>query len=516
MNNFSRINNSFINISVNFAGYFINIVLSFICRVFFVRILGAEYLGINSLFSSILSLLSLSELGIGTAMIYALYAPVARDDKEKISAYLKLYGVAYRAIGIIVFLLGLVLILFFPVLITEPPNISENLVIIYILFLISTASSYFFSYKSSILIVNQKNYIVVAINYIIVIIQNIIQIIILASTKNYYLYLILQVIFTLIYNIIISKKAEKDYPYICEKKVTPLQIHEKKSLFLNIKALTITKLSGIIVNNTDSLVITYFNGLIQTGIISNYSLIVSILNNIANQAFTSLSASLGNLNAIGEEDHKYKVFLSLNLSNFWIFAWLSIAIVNLSSDIITLFFGNEFVLNISIPIILALNFYILGMQCVVGLYKSTMGLFKHGQYMLLFTAVINLTGDFILGKNYGVIGILLATAIARIFTNVWYEPYAIYRFGFHKKVFPYFKRYILYFFIVVTTCLICFFVCSNIAVNLFVDLFLKILVCTLIPNAIFFFVFHKWDEFIYLKNVVSQIIKYIFKKKVGH
>lgn len=472
----------------------------------FVRILGAEYLGISGMFQNILSLLTLSELGIGTAMIYALYKPVAEDNKEKIASYMKTYEMAYRIVGIVVFILGLAIMPFLNVVVTEPPNIPENMYVLYLLFLFSTSSSYFFSYRSSILIANQRNYIVVSISYAVVIIQDIVQIIILYLTRSYLLYLVLQIVFVFINNILISKKAVHDYPYINNKEVIPLTKEEKRNLLKNVKALTVTKLSGILVNNTDNLVITYFNGLIQTGIVSNYSLLINTLNSLVNQIFTSLSGSLGNLNAVSDKQHKYEVFNSLNLANFWIYGWASVGIVVVSSDIVELFFGSSYVLEIEIPIILAVNFYMLGMQCVVGMYKSTMGLFRYGQYAMFLTATFNLIGDFILGSKYGIFGIFLATALARLFTNTWYEPYVIFKYGFKRKFSEYLLRYIIYLALLVITGGICFWICSYLTMGGWTQLLLKLIVCILVPNFIFGVAFFKRTEFQYIKNRVIEVI----------
>lgn len=505
MSKYSRTEYSFRNMFASMAGYALNVILSFVCRIFFARILGAEYLGISGMFQNVLSLLTLTELGIGTAMTYALYKPVADDDKDKIASYMKTYEMAYRVVGIVVFILGLAIMPFLNLVVTEQPNIPENMYVLYLLFLFSTASSYFFSYRSSILIANQRNYIVVSISYAVVIVQDIVQIIILYLTKSYLLYLLLQIIFVLITNILISKKAVHDYPYINKKGASPLTKEEKRSLLKNVKALTVTKLSGILVNNTDNLVITYFNGLIQTGIVSNYSLLINTLNSLVNQLFTSLSGSLGNLNAVSDKQHKYEVFNSLNLANFWIYGWASIGIVVVSSDIIEIFFGSNYVMSIEIPIILAINFYMLGMQCVVGIYKSTMGLFRYGQYAMFLTAVLNLIGDFILGAKYGIFGIFLATALARLFTNTWYEPYVIFKYGFKRKFSEYVIRYIIYLLILLLTGGICFKICSYIAMGGWLQLFLKLLVCILVPNLIFLVVFFQRSEFQFIKNRVLDL-----------
>lgn len=508
----SRTEHSFINLLTSMGGYALNVVLSFVCRIIFARLLGKEYLGISSMFSNVLSLLSLTELGIGTAMIYELYKPIAEKNEKKIASYMKAYKTAYIAVGVVVFLLGLAVMPFLNVIIKEKPDIRENIYLLYLLFLFSTASSYFFSYKSSLITANQRNYILVGINYAVVIVQDIFQIVALVLTKNYLLYLVLQVIFVFVNNVIISRKADRDYPYIKAKDVEPLSKDEKKSLLKNVKALTVTKLSGILVNNTDNLVITYFNGLIQTGIASNYSLLVTTLTSLVNQIFASLSASLGNLNAVGDEEHKYRVFKALNLANFWIYGWASIGIAVVSSDIVELCYGADYVLDFKIPLILAVNFYMLGMQCVVGLYKSTMGLFRYGQYALFLTAIINLIGDCLLGKYYGLFGIFLATAIARAVTNTWYEPFVVFKHGFKRKATGYALRYFLYLLILIFVGGICGFVCSLIRFDVLPRLILKLVVCIVVPNGLFFLFFFKLPEFAYLKAAVLRLVGRVIKR----
>ena len=501
----SRVSYSVINISASIGGYILNIILSFICRVIFVHILGAEYLGVSSIFANILSLLSLTELGIGTAMIYALYKPIADRDTKKIASYMRVYGKAYRTVGLVVFGLGLALMPFLKIVIREQLTISENLYVLYMLFLSSTAISYFYSYKGSILIANQKNYIVVTISYIVVILQDIAQIIVLLLFRNYILYLILQVLFVFITNVLISRQADHDYPYINDKEAEPLSEQEKRTLKRNIKALTITKLSGILVNDTDHLVIAYFKGVIQTGVVSNYSLLISIVQSFVSQIFTSLSASLGNLNASSDHEHKYEVFKALNLANFWVYAVCAIMFVLLSGDFITLFFGEEYALQMEIPIILGVNFYMLGMQSVVGMYKSTMGLFRHGQYALFFTAFFNLVGDIVLGKHYGVFGIFLATALARLITNTWYEPFVVYKFGLQKPFSKYIVRYLMYAVLLGLTGASCVWLCSLIHTYLLIQLLLKLMIGFVYSNLIFIFVFHGWEEFAYLKMIALRV-----------
>lgn len=513
----SRTEYSIINIMTSFGGYVLNILLSFVCRIVFVHQLNAEYLGINGLFSNILSMLSLAELGISTAMIYALYKPVAENDHKKIASYMRVYETSYRVIGAVIAISGLTLTPFLNLLVKSPPDIPESLTTLYLIYLFSTVSSYFYSYRSSILIAHQENYIVLAISYGVVIVQNLAQILALILWKDYMMYLILQVIFVLLTNVLISTVAKKRYPYITDKNAEKLSKAERKSLLRNVKALTVTKLSGILVNNTDNIVITYFNGLITTGVVSNYSLITNTITSLANQIFTSLSASLGNLNAVSEDEHKYEVFKALNLANFWLYGWAAIGMVCLSNDVVELFFGEPYVMELWVPIILAINFYMLGMQCVVGLYKSTMGLFRYGQYVLLFTAVLNLIGDILLGQLWGVFGIFLATAIARALTNTWYEPFVVFKHGFHRKFTPYIVRYLLYAGLLVGMGTVCWILCKLISFPLIFRIIVKCLICIILPNVAFLLIFRNQPEFQYLRGTVSSLrLKVIghFKSKI--
>lgn len=508
MNKLSRTEYSIRNILVNFAGFGLNLLLSFICRVIFVHYLKTEYLGINGLFSNILSMLSLTELGIGTAIVYALYRPIEENNTGKLASLVHLFGNAYRIIGCIVAVIGLALLPFLKIIIKEPPNINDNLKIIYILFLFSSASSYFFSYRATILTANQRNYIVNGINYCFVIVQNILQILILVLSRNYLLYLIVQIICTFASNFFISLKATHDYPYITEKHPTPLSRSEKWTLVKNVKALVIIKLSGLLVNNTDNIVITYFNGLITTGVVSNYLLIVNTVSSLAYIVFTSLSASIGSLNATDDDNHKYLIFKSLNLINYWIYGWSAIGIAVLSSDVVRFFFGAQYITSFSICIILAINFYMLGMQSVVGIYKTTMGLFRHGQYVLFATAIINVIGDIFLGKAFGVFGIFLATAIARLITNTWFEPYVVYRYGLKKNFGKYLVRYFNYAVLLCITGTICFFICKMIHTEQLPQLLIKTGICIVIPNTLFLLAFHKLPEF---KTMTSLLNNYRIK-----
>ena len=513
MNSQSRTKYSTLNILTGLGGYVVNTLLGVACRIVFARTLSADYLGINGLFSNILSMLSLAELGIGGAIIYALYKPLASNDEEKIAALVQFYGKCYRVIGSLIFIVGLALMPFLDKLIPTHPAINENIYLIYAIYLFNSASSYFFSYRSSLIAAAQQNYIVVGLNYVITILQSIIQILWLIYTREYLGYLIIASIGTLLFNIIISQIAVKKFPFIVKKNINPINSEEKHELVKNVRALTIWKLSGLLVNSTDNIIISYFKGLVTVGLASNYNLLSSTINSLLNQVFNGLGASIGNLNAKESLDKRMSMFYTINLANFWLFGWASIGIFVVSNDMIHLLFGEKYVLPLDIPAVIALNFYMVGIQNAVWSFQNANGLFYQGRYLLIFTAAINLCLSIVLGRSWGLFGILIATAISRLLTNTWYDPYKLFHYGFKRSVLPYYLKRLEYFFIIIFIMIICYYVGKLSTTTLLYNCLYKFIICTLIPNAIFIFIFHNTDEYKYLKTYFISIINKMVLKK---
>ena len=512
MKSYSRTEYSILNITAGVGGYIVNTILGFICRMVFVKCLAADYLGVNGLFTNILSMLSLAELGIGGAITYALYKPLAEKNEEKIASLVKLYGSAYKVIGITIGIIGLGLMPFLKFIIKDEPAITESIYVLYGLNLFNTVITYFYSYRSSLLIAAQQNYIVVGINYLITIVQSIIQMCALICTHNYMTYILIQTIGTFVYNISVSKVAENRFPCIAKKKVKALQEQEKKKLFRNIRDLTFYKISGLLVNSTDNILITFFQGITTTGIASNYILLVNTLNSLLGQIFNSLTASIGNHNAIESEQKKYELFNFMNLMNFWIFGWGMLGIIFCASDIVSLCFGKEYVLPLEIPIILAVNFYTVGMMNAIWTYKHTLGLFRYGRFLQIITGILNIVLSVVLGKKLGLFGILAATLIARAVTNLWYDPYAVFRYGFGKSPLCYLKKYFFFIFVLLIAAITCFVSTRFISGMSIICSILKILICSLNINVVFLIAFHRWPEFDILKRVVGNVVNVIRKK----
>lgn len=512
MQNRSRTEYTLLNTLTGIGGYFLNTVLGFICRMVFVQCLSADYLGVNGLFTNLLSMLSLAELGVGSAVVYALYKPLAEQDEEKIASLVKLYGMAYRIIGLVVAAVGLALMPFLNVIIQDQPAIRESIYLLYVINLFNTASTYFFSYRSTLIIAAQQNYIVAAVSYAISIVQSVLQIAALLWSRNYLAYLLIQSVCGLLNNVIISRIALKKFPYIGKKDIKPLPREEKKRIFANVRDLTIYKISSLLVNSTDNILITFFDGLTVTGVASNYTLLVNTLNSLLSLLFNGLTASIGNHNVTETKEKQFELFQFLNMMNFWIFGWGSLGIIFCSGDLVELCFGSDYVMGLEVPLVLALNFYTVGMMNAVWTYKHTLGLFRYGRFMQIGTGVLNIAFSVILGQNWGLFGILLATTLARGCTNLWYDPYVVMKHGFFVSPWQYLAQYCRKLVILGIAGGLCWLVFRFLGGSVLVRTLTKIILCSMITNGVFFVAFCRTQEFERLKQVVNNVWNLMLKR----
>ena len=511
----SRTEYSLLNIATGVGGYALSVVLSLMNRMVFTRCLPAAYLGISGLFTNVLAMLSLAELGVGGAISYALYKPLAENDEEKIASLMKVFGTAYRAVGTVMAAAGLCVMPFLHLVVGEQPDIQESIHLIFLIYLANAAGSYFFTYRSTLLVAAQKNYLVTGLNYLIQCAQAVVQAVFLILTRNYMGYLLVQLGFYMLNYIWISRIAVKQYPYIARKDVAPLPTEERKKIFRDMRDLMAYKVSGVLVNGTDNIIITFFDGLVVTGLASNYTLLVNTLSTLLNQVFGGLGSSIGNLNAIESEEKRFSMLKVTNLLNFWLFSWGTVGIIFVSGDLVRLLFGGEYVLPIGIPLVLALNFYTVGMQNSMWTFKHTMGLFRYGRFVQMWTAGLNLVFSIVLGKIWGLFGILFATFLARLFTNLWYDPYVIYKHAFGKNPLEYLLKYLHYLFVLGVETVLCALVVRGFGFSPIANVIVKAAAVSAISNAVFILAFFRTAEFAYIRQLagkVTQILRRMFVK----
>ena len=511
MNSKTRTENSITNILTGVGGYFLNVAIAFACRMVFVRVLSESYLGLNSLLSNIFSVLSIIELGVGNGIIYCLYKPVHDKDEKEMAALMEMARKAYYFMGFFVAVSGLIVMLFLNKIIGDTGDISENIYLIYITHLISLVSGYFFNYKAFILTAHQKVYAVSGLSYFISILQSLVQIIMLLCFKSYWAYVVVIVCGTLLYNFLITVIVNKKYPYLRKYRKEKVTSISTKELIENFKGVAVYRLSDVCLNNTDSILITAYQGLNLTGVATNYSLFVTTMNSLLQQILNAIVPSVGNMNVEKSRDEQYDFFNSLFRINFWMYSWAAIGLAFVSTDLVRLLYGEAYAMDIKIPIVLALSFFIAGIQNPIIIYKNTRGIFNQGQYVLLFTAAINIVGDIILGRQFGIIGIFSATIIARLLTVSWYEPYVIFKRAFNRKPFEYYKKYLCSFLILLIEGAICYCFCSFIQFSPVVNVILKAIICTVIPNSVLIF-YRNDKDFLRIKSLIVKMLLSLKRK----
>lgn len=431
-----RKKNLFKNVKTSLVFYFINIIFSFVLRIVFIKTLSADHLGLNGLFSNILTVLSFAELGIGSAIIYSLYKPLANDDEENIRMYMNIYKKAYRIIGVFIFSIGLLLIPFLSYFIAGDYSFI-NINLIYVLFLLGSASSYFFSYNQNLLTADQKidvvkKYVETG-KLVIILFQGIVLLIL----KNYILYLIINILITFITNYILYRKTIKIYPFLnSDKPVKKISKEERTTLVKNIKALVMHKFGDILVNCVDNIVISAYLGLVFVGVYSNYLMIVNAITSIISLIINSIRSAVGNFISIESHKKIMDMFNELNLLLYIMYSFCSVCFLNLLNP----FIGNIWLRDSSylfsnfVVFIIAFNFLVKGLRATTLMFRNVYGLFVYDRYKPIFEGIVNLVLSIYFVQFFGVAGVLVATVITNLCINLFIEPFVVYKYAFNESV----------------------------------------------------------------------------------
>lgn len=500
-----------INAIVNMATYLIMLLPMFIVRKVFLDTLGKELLGLVSLYTNIISFLSIMELGIGAAIIFSLYKPYAEDDKLKIKGYLNYYKKFYSKVGFGILIIGFAIIPFLNVFINNEVNISEAR-IAFVLFLLNTLITYFFSHKIALLIVAQENYKVSIGNAISRILIAVFQIIMLKTNPNLYLYLIIQLVIQLIYYIILNIYIDKRNLWM-KNTVGEIDSIEKNKLTKNIKALFLHKIGGFLVLGTDNMLISYFIDLKSVALYNNYSMVITAVQTLITNLFIGLTASIGNLLVDSDKEKAYKTHNNLFFFNFWLVSFITISLFNTINQFIGLWIGTEFILDRLTIIILLINFYFYCMRQSLEQFKEGSGNYHQDRFAPIAESIINLIASVILIKLIGLPGVFLGTLISNLSVVFWTKPKIVYKYVFNKKLSLYFIMYFKYFTIGLIALSISL-VCSapfKSSINI-KSFLLNSIVNILVVNIFYFIVFYRTEEFKYFKNIVIIIIKNVIKK----
>lgn len=507
-----RTKSSVLNMAAAWGGQMVALLMQLIVRMVFVQYLSNEYLGLSGLFSNILSMLSLVELGVGPAMTFSLYKPLAEHDTEKVKSLMRLYQVAYRAIGAIILALGVLTIPIYPYLINGKPDIPY-LNLIYFLFVFNTGVSYFYSYKRSLISSDQKRYVETLTHYLFYFLYNLVQIVVLVLTQNYILFLVCQVVSTVLENFTLSKMADRMYPYLKEKSIAPLPQEDVAMIKRNVGAMVFHKVGAIIVNGTDNILITKFIGLAVTGLYSNYTIILNALKLIVSQVFKSITASVGNLNAVESEKKITEVFYKTLFANFWIYGFCAICLECLFQPFISIWLGEQFLLDQFTVTMLVLSFFFAGMRQAVLTFRDATATYYYDRYKPLFESVVNLIASIALVQSMGIAGIFLGTIISTLTVCTWVEPYVLYKHVLKCPLKDYFKKYLLYCVVTLIAGLVTYRLALLPQGNIYWVFVIRCIICVVVPNVIFLIVFFKTSEFVYFKNMAFSLAQKILKRK---
>ncbi len=505
----SRTANSLKNISFSIFNQLLNVFLSFASRTAFVMCLNIDYLGISGLFGDIFSMLCLADLGFGTAMTYSMYKPLAEKDYNRLAGLIQFYKKVYRVIASVITLIGIALIPFLPYLVNTETEI-RHLNLYYILMLANVVSSYLVVFKTNIISADQKTYLITKYSSIFSIIRTICSIIFLFLTHSYTVYLIIQVVFTYGTNFFNSYIAEKNYPYIKNKIKLPKK--ETKGIFSNIKSVFLYKISSVLITATDNTLISVIVSTTAVGYYSNYTIITNKIYNLVNTVFYSLTASIGNLIVKEDYERRYQIFEIMQSVSLILTTFCLTCLFFLQEDFIRLWLGEKFLLDKLVLIAMLTNFYFSIILMPIWVFREATGLYQKTKYVMLMTALVNITVSILLGRAMGLAGIIFATSISRLVTYFWYEPLLLFKNYFGRSCSIYFLEIIKSLVITVAVFFVSYFATSFIQVTNWFWFFLKAIIVGSISLAMVLAIYHRTVGFQLLKERALDLVQKVFIK----
>ena len=498
------------NTSVAVVSRLLAILMGFFVRIVFTHTLSEDYVGVNGLFLDIINVLSLTELGLGTAITYALYRPIEEKDIEKQKSLMRLFRDFYRLVAAIVTVAGLLVIPFMGVLIKDPPNV-EHLTFIYLLYLTNSVSSYLLIYKKTLIDAHQLAYIGTVYQTTSWMVQDVIQIVILLTSHNFILYLLMNLAATVISNLLISRHANKLYPFLRDKDVKPLAKKERRDIFKNVRAMLMHKVGTVVVNNTDNLIISAFVGIISVGKYSNYFLITVSVKQVIEQFFQGIMASVGNLGVSEKPERIRRVFLATFFICQWLCCFSTIGFLELMDPFVGLFFGKNYIFSRDVTVMICLSFYVTGMRYATIVFRDSLGLFYYDRYKAIFEAGLNIVFSIIFAQRWGTAGVFLGTAVSTLLTSTWVEPYVLYKHRLKVKAWEYFLKYAIYAAVATGCFFVTDYLCGLVTFeSVLVTLIIKMLICLFVPNLIMLIVYARTGEF----RLLIKKAKFILAKRM--
>lgn len=493
------------NIAFGYIGNITSTILGFVLRTVFIMKLDETLLGVNGLYTGILTMLSLAELGIGTALNYSLYAPVAKGDIEKIKSYMLFYKKAYLAIAGVVTAIGIILIPFLKYFIKNPGDYGiRELTVYYLIFLFNTVSTYFVAYKYSLVNAQQKNYIQTNALTLTKLATTVSQIIVLLATANFLFYLLTAAVVELIQKIYVNHYLNRLYPYLKEKNAKPLKKEETQVIKEKTRALVYHKVGDVARLQTDSIIISSLIQVSLVGVVDNYTMVINSISGFVNIIFNSVISSFGNLIATESEEKQYEMFNVYRFAANWVYGLSAIGFYVLLTPLVYLWLGEEWLLGNIVVALILVDYYFKGDRIVLSNFKTAAGVFEEDKYLALIQGVVNLVISIVLVQFMGLAGIYVGTIVSGLIANVT-KPFIIYRVCFKKGAGEYFLDTARKLLVLAVTLAIVLFVSKFLLQQITMLSFaLTGVMIILVYNVLFLLCFGRTKELRYLLDLVKK------------
>lgn len=501
-----RTKNAFRNIAWGVIEKCASLLIPFITRTVFIKVLGSEYLGLNSLFTSILSVLSITELGFGTAIVFSMYKPIAEGDDDTIRALLNAYRKIYLVVGTIILTAGLAVLPFLPKLIKGSAPADVNLYVLYGIHLFDTVAGYYlFSYKASLFSAHQRNDLLSKRRTIVSLGGSIAKIAALLGFRSYYAYAFVAPFATLTTNFLNAYLAKKMYPELYCKGTISQEM--KAGIQKRIVGLISFKIYNVVFTSVDTIVISAFLGLTPLAIYNNYYYIQNSIVGFLTILTRSITAGIGNKMVTNSVEDNYRDFMGIVFMNGWLVSFCSVCLICLYQPFMQLWVGEKLMFPTSTMILMALYFFLPRLTTITYTYREAAGLWWEDRFRPLAATVVNLATNIILVKIIGMNGVIISTLICSVFINIPWGSYVLFKSYFHRSPMEYFGAIGYYVFITVIAGAVTMLACESVPQGGFVWLVVKGFLCLVISNACFFLCYRKKAEFKFMTNYASRVLK---------
>lgn len=483
------------------------IAVPFLMRTALIYMLGVEYLGLHSLFASILHVLNLAELGVGNAMVYSMYKPIAEDDTASICALMRLYRLYYRIIGLVIAVAGLMLTPFIPKLIKGSVPADINVYILYLLNLGATCLSYWlFAYKNSLFMAHQRTDISSKVALAVNTMQYALQIVLLWIFHNYYFYIIIALATQAVTNVVTAVIATKMYPQYIPAGDLPKQ--QKKVISGRIRDLFTSKIGGVILSSSDTIVISSFLGLTMLAVYQNYYFILSSIISIVATVFQASMAGIGNSLLTESSEKNYRDLIKFTFLISWLSGVCACCFLNMFQPFIELWVGEQFMLSFGVVICLVVYYYFYELNQMMNTFKEAAGIWHHDRFRPLITAMVNLGLNLLTVKVLGVYGVVLSTVVSWLVVGMPWLLHNLFTYMFEKKyLWKYLRTVVGYGIVSFLACVITYGLCRFVAGNLVFRVFMCAVISAVVPNVFFYFVYSKRSEFAECVELVDRMTK---------